>query len=115
VRRFFGTLVLTVLATPASLSLPSTRMANGESCPMACSHGDAKACCCADGGAGASFRRCPTPGDWFVRSPAMRSIMPAPADGPGAPPLAGLLVLLSAGLLLRVFSDRPDPVPKLLS
>ena len=114
-RRLGGILLLCALAIPASLALPSARMADGESCAMACDHGTGMACCCASGAAGTSLRRCPTPGDWFVQSPVMRSVVPALPHGPVAPPLEGFLALLAAGIVLRVFPERPDPVPKLLS
>lgn len=114
-RRLFGTLILAALAIPASLALPSTRAAGGEACAMACEHGTGVACCCASGGTGTALRRCPTPGDWFIPSLALRSVVPAQPDGPEAPPLAGFLALLTAGIVLRVFPERPDPVPRLLS
>ncbi len=114
-RRAAGMLLLALLAIPASLALPSTRMAGGEACAMACDHGTGMACCCESGTAGTSLRRCPTPADWFLQSPVMRVVMPALPDGPAAPPLAGFLALLTAGLVLRVLPERPDPVPKLLS
>jgi hypothetical protein len=40
--------------------------------------------------------------------------VPAVPRVPAAPPMVGFLSLLTACLLLRVFSERPDPVPKLL-
>jgi hypothetical protein len=114
-RRLLSALVFAALVIPASLALPSTRMAAGEGCAMACDHGTGMACCCEAGGAGTSLGRCPTPADWFLQSPAMRVVVPAPPDGPVAPPFSGFLALLTAGLLLRAFPERPDPVPKLLS
>ena len=115
VRRILGTLLLAALAIPASLGLPSTRMAGAEVCAMACEHGTGLACCCASGGAGASLRRCPTPADGFLVSTAMRVVVPALPAGPAAPPLAGLLAPTGAGLVLPVFPERPDPVPRRLS
>jgi hypothetical protein len=115
VRRFGGFLLLCTLAIPASLALPSTRAAGGEACAMACEHGSGVACCCESGATGTSLRRCPAPADWFPSSHAMRIVAPALPHGLPAPPLAGFLALLSAGFLLRVFAERPDPVPKPLS
>jgi len=99
---------------PASLALPSARAAAGESCAMACDHGTGAACCCASGG-GTSLRRCPSPADWFLQSAAIRAVAPPSPTGPPAPPLSEFLAFWTAGLVLRVFSERPDPVPKLLS
>jgi hypothetical protein len=115
VRRLGGFLLLFALAIPASLGLPSTRTAQGEACAMACDHGTGMACCCSPGGAGSLLRRCPTEADWFLQSPATRVVVPSLPDGPVAPPFAGFLALLTAGFVLRVLPERPDPVPKLLS
>ncbi len=114
VRRLGGILFLSALAIPASLALPSTTVAAGQACAMACEHGTGMACCCASGG-GESLRRCPSPGGWFLPSSAMRAVAPALPSGPAPLPLSGFLALMTAGFVLRVLSERPDPVPKLLS
>ncbi len=113
-RPYSALLLLAALAIPASLALPSARMAAGESCAMSCDHGAGVACCCVSGG-GSAFRRCPTPGDWFLHSSASRAVAPAAPGLPVAPALSGFLALMTADVLLRVFSERPDPVPRLLS
>jgi len=83
---------------------------------MACAtHGTGMACCCAGGVTTASFRRCPTPDDWFLQSSPMRGVLTAGPHAPVAPPLAGFLAILTLGLFLRIFPERPDPVPKLPS
>jgi len=115
VKRFGGLLLFCALAIPASLALPSTRVASGQSCAMACDHADAKVCCCASGGGGASFRRCPSPADWFLQSSAMRAIAPAPPAGPFILPRSGFLEPMAAAAALRLASELPEPVPKLLS
>ncbi len=107
-------LVLAVLAIPASLALPSTRMAAGEACAMVCDHGTGMDCCCAKGGGGPALRRCPSPADGFLHTAAVRAVAPPPTR-PVAPTWAGYLALMTAGFILRAFSQRPDPVPKLLS
>jgi hypothetical protein len=113
-RRFSGFLLLAALAIPASLALPSTTVAAGRTCAMACEHGTGMACCCASGG-GDSLRRCPSPGGWFLPSSAMRAVARELPSGPAALPLSGFLALMTAGFVLSVLSERPDPVPKLLS
>ena len=114
VRRLGGILLLGLLATPASLSLPSARVATGAVCAMACDHGTGMACCCASGSS-ASFRRCPVPGDGLLQTQAMRVVVPDLPGSLGTLPMAGLLALLTGGVFFRLFSERPDPVPKLLS
>ena len=77
------------LAVPASLRLPSTRVATGQSCAMACGHGDARACCCASGGAAASFSRCAPGDDAFVPASSARALAPPALFVPGPPAAAG--------------------------
>jgi len=115
VRRLGSILLLSLLAIPASVVLPSTRMAAGEKCAMACDHGTGMACCCSSDGVGTSLRRCATPGDWFLQSSATRAVAPASPAGPLAPAPSGFLVLLTGALLFRFSSEGPEPVPRPLS
>jgi len=113
VRRFWGFLLLAALAIPASLALPSARVAEGASCAMACDHGDAEVCCCKASGA-ASFRRCSPADGSFLPVSAPRVVLAAVSVLP-APALAGWRTLPHTILLPGLVPDRPDPVPRLLS
>jgi hypothetical protein len=113
VRRFFGLLVVILLAVPASVGLPSQRVSAGESCKMSCDHGQWTDCCCASGKA-SSFRRCMPDGGGFVPLSAARVILP-PVSSTSAPVLSGWVALLLTFGLLPGSPGRPEPVPRLLS
>jgi hypothetical protein len=114
VRRLSGILVVALLAIPASAALPSTRVTAGESCKMACDHGLGAACCCAQGKASSSFRRCAPDDGSFASTPFSRLLLPlVPASA--APAVSGWVALLLALSLLRGSPRRPEPVPRLLS
>ncbi len=82
---------------------------------MSCSHRGAKACCCETGGAGASLRRCAGEDGGLIQAPFAKSVVPVIGNAVGAPQPSGVFLLATAGLLLRAFAERPDPVPRFLS
>ena len=113
-RRLFGLIFVALLAVPASLALPSTSVATGESCKMSCDHGLGANCCCASGHTGSAFRRCVPDDGFFAPAAAARIILP-PVSSTAIPALSGWIALLLALGLLRGSPRGPEPVPRLLS